>query len=195
MFKAAGTQLVFLAIAILTFSSEISSAPLRQDGDPSTFLERGIEMTHASIQLAEVATNKAEDDRVKHFAKNMAGRQKQALQTLDSLSPNRLVREIAYTGGDRNVLTPEHHQALNKLSSLSGSQFDRNFIDTIVYEYRRTIRLFEQEAGISTTHQNKLRRTAPPASGETADLARDLLPGLRQQLSEAESIQRDLQPR
>jgi len=194
MFKAAGTQLVFLAIAILTFSSEISSAPLRLDGDPSTFLERSIEMTHASIQLAEVATNKAEDDRVKHFAKNMADRQKQALQTLDSLSSNRLVREIAYTVGDRNVLTPEHHQTLNKLSLLSGSEFDREFMDTIVYEYRRTIRLFEQEGGISTVHQIKLRRTAPPA-GEMADIARELLPVLRQQLSEAESIQRELQPR
>ena len=194
MFKVAGTQLVFLAIAILTFSSEISSAPLRQDGDPSIFLERSIEMTHASIQLAEVAIDKAEDDRVKHFAENMAVRQKQALQTLDSLSQNRLVREIAYNGGDRHVLTPEHHQTLNKLSLLSSSEFDREFIDTIVSEYRRSIRLLQQEAGISTMHQNKLRRTAPPA-GEMADLARELLPGLRQQLSEAESIQRDLQPR
>jgi len=83
MFKAAGTRLVFLAAGILT-GTEISSASLRQDRDPGTFLERGIEMAHAGIQLAEVATNKAEDARVKHFAKIMAGRQKQVLQTLQS---------------------------------------------------------------------------------------------------------------
>ncbi len=191
MFKALGTQFVFLAIVILTASSGASSAPLKEDGDPSSFLERSIEITHASIQFAEVAMSKAEGERVKHFAKNIAGYQKQALQTLGGLRQNNLVRDIAYTGVDRNVLTAEHREALERLSLLSGLDFDRNFIDTIVYEFRRAIRLFEQEAGISTMHQNKLRRTAPPAPGEIADLARDLLPFLRQQLSEAESIQRE----
>jgi len=53
MFEAAGTQFVFLAAVILTGFTEISSASLRQDRDPGTFLERGIEMAHAGIQLAE----------------------------------------------------------------------------------------------------------------------------------------------
>jgi len=35
-------------------------------------------------------------------------------------------------------------------------------------------------------HQKKLRRTAPPSPGEMADVARDLLPSLREQLSDAE---------
>jgi len=191
MFKAAGTRLVFLAAGILT-GTEISSASLRQDRDPGTFLERGIEMAHAGIQLAEVATNKAEDARVKHFAKIMAGRQKQVLQTLQGPGQNDQARGVAYDSADRNVITIEHHQTLERLSLLSGSEFDREFIDAIVYEYRRAIRLFEQECGISTMHQKKLRRTAPPSSGEMADVARDLLPSLREQLSDAETIQREL---
>src|SRR5215813_10203402 len=195
MFKAAGTQLVCLVVVLLTTSTEMSSAPLREERDPSTFLERGIEMTHASIQLAEVAANKAEDARVKHFAKIMASRQRQVLQTLATQRQNNLVRGIAYDSSDQSLVTPEHQEALEKLSLVSSSEFDREFIDAIVYESHRTIRLLEQESGISTVHQNKLRRTAPPAPGEMADIARNLLPFLRVQLSEAEAIQRALQPR
>jgi len=107
MFKATGTRLVFLPTVILTGFTEISSASLRQDRDPGTFLERGIEMAHAGIQLAEVATNKAEDASLKHFAKIMAGRQKQVLQTLQGLGQNDQVRGVAYDGADRNVITTE----------------------------------------------------------------------------------------
>jgi len=120
MFKAAGTRLVFLPTVILTGFTEISSASLRQDRDPGTFLERGIEMAHAGIQLAEVATNKAEDARVKHFAKIMAGRQKQVLQTLQGLGQNDQVRGVAYDGADRKVITTEQRQTLERLSLLSG---------------------------------------------------------------------------
>ncbi len=120
MFEAAGTQFVFLAAVILTGFTEISSASLRQDRDPGTLLERGIEMAHAGIQLAEVGTNRAEEARVKHFAKIMAGRQKQVLQTLQGLGQNDQVRGVAYDGADRNVITTEQRQTLERLSLLSG---------------------------------------------------------------------------
>ncbi len=120
MFKATGTRLVFLPTVILTGFTEISSASLRQDRDPGTFLERGIEMAHTGIQLAEVATNKAEDASLKYFAKIMAGRQKQVLQTLQGLGQNDQVRGVAYDGADRKVITTEQRQTLERLSLLSG---------------------------------------------------------------------------
>jgi predicted outer membrane protein len=193
MFKAFGTQLVPVAIVMLILSNTTWAAAVRQVPDPSTFLERGIEMNHAVIELTDLGINKAEDERVRHLVKIMADRQTQVLQRLDSLRPNNPVRGIAYDGVDRNVVTPEHQRALERLSLLAGSEFDREFIDEILYEYRRIIRLFEQEAGIPTVHQTKLRRTIPPAPGEMADLARDLLPSLRQQLSDTEAIQKALQ--
>src|SRR5947199_189980 len=88
MFKAAGTQFVFLAVVILTISSKFSSAPLREDLDPNTFLERGIEMSYAAIHLADLAMSKAEKDRVRQFANIMAGRQKKVLQTPNRFNEN-----------------------------------------------------------------------------------------------------------
>jgi hypothetical protein len=66
-------------------------------------------------------------------------------------------------------------------------------VDVMTGEHRRGVRMIEQEAGLRTEHQIKMRHTAPLRPGPMADVARDLLPGSRQQLAQSEETQRELQ--
>jgi predicted outer membrane protein len=66
------------------------------------------------------------------------------------------------------------------LSKLSGPQFDKEFIDVMVREHRNALQVFEHEANRNPSSQD-------------STVARELLPQLRQHLTETEQIQRQLQ--
>jgi len=175
-----------LAASILLCSFQTwAAAQDRKATDPRSFLERAVEMNRFQIQLAEFARSKSQDDRVAQIADNTVRNATQALERLDNAAPA--------TASDANLLTSEHQETLQYLSMLSAMEFDPKFVDVMTSEHRRGVRMIEQEAGIRTAHQSKLRNTAPPRPGQMADVARDLLPASRQQLAESEEIQRELQ--
>jgi predicted outer membrane protein len=157
----------------------------RSTKGPSSFLERVVEMNRFQIQLGELARSKSQDDRVTQVAENTVRNGAQALERLDSAALAK--------ARDANILTSEHQETLNHLSLLLAMDFDREFVDVITSEHRRGVRLVEQEAGLATAHQKKLRNTVPPRPGDMADVARDLLPAFKQQLAQSEEIQKELQ--
>jgi predicted outer membrane protein len=157
----------------------------RNANDPRSFLERAVETNRFQIQLAELGRTKSQDNRVTQIADSTVRNATQALERLDTAA--------LATARDATLLASEHQQTLEHLSLLSAMEFDREFVDVMTSEHRRGVRLMEQEAGIRTEHQTKLRNTAPLRPGPTADVARDLLPASRQQLAQSEEIQRELQ--
>ena len=101
---------------------------------------------------------------------------------------------------DRGMLTRDHQQALDRLENLSGEQFDREYINLMVREHRSAIQMYEREARMSGTRQEKAPSTRPesststmPAGIDTKKIAREDLPILRRHLSEAQQIQKQLQ--
>jgi putative membrane protein len=180
MFKRMGVSFAVVSAAFLILSSQgaaVASPQQQAAADPGTFLERAAEMKHAEIQFAHLAMDKAEDERVRNFAATLVQHEKAHAAPADSPS------------GD--LLTLEHQQAFDRLSALSGSEFDREFLELMVSEQRRTVRLFEQEAGIGEQRTGG-RQIAPPKAGDMAQIAMDLLPTLRQRLAQAEDIQKEM---
>jgi putative membrane protein len=186
MFKGIRVSFAIASAAFLVLASQGAAVASAQQqpaaaADPSSFLERAAEMKFAEIQLAHLAMDKSEDERVKNFAATLIQHEKEhaAPDAVPADTPN------------VNRLTLEHQQAFDKLSGLSGSEFDREFLEVIVSEHRREVRLFEQEAGIPS-HQDTDRQIAPPTPGDMAQIAMDLLPTLRQHLEQAEDIQKQM---
>jgi predicted outer membrane protein len=142
-------------------------------------------MNRFQIQLAELARSRSQDSRVTQIADSTVRNATQAVERLDAAA--------LATARDATLLTSEHQETLEHLSLLSATEFDREFMDVMTSEHRRGVRMFEQEAGIRTEHQTKLRNIGPLRPGPTADVARDLLPASRQQLAQSEEIQRELQ--
>lgn len=104
-------------------------------------------------------------------------------------------------------LNDEQQKVLSRVNGLKGSQFDREYIDTMVRNHRESIRMFEQQSGIAAgdnrqgganapgqaqpdTRSTTTPSTAGASASEVAALARELLPTLRQHLEQAEQIQK-----
>jgi len=111
--------------------------------------------------------------------------------------------------GNLPRLNDEQQKVLSRVNGLKGSQFDREYIDTMVRNHRESIRMFEQQAGTAAgdnrqggagaagqTQPDTRSTTTPSAAGASASevsaLARELLPTLRGHLEQAEQIQKTL---
>jgi predicted outer membrane protein len=193
----------------------------------SQFLSRAMEMNTAEIRMAELAVDKTTNPNIKDFAQMVIRDHNQVLARLRNLRDNRLASSVAgKTDIDQKTtksiadvsLTPQDQQTLDKLSKLSGADFDREFMNTMIQDHREAIRVLEAQskahganAGAKqpgTASGQNTTREKPAAADRTnysiAELRRDIdtsdfaiatLPTMRQHLQNAEDIQKQLQPR
>jgi predicted outer membrane protein len=191
----------------------------------SQFLSRAMEMNTAEIRIAELAMDKAQNPNIKDFAKMVIHDHNQALAKLRELRDMRLASSVTgkpdidqkATKSVADVsLTPQSQQTLDRLSKLSGADFDREFMNTMVLDHREAIHVFETQskahgAGTgtkqpgTTSGQNTTREKPAPADRknysiselrrdlDTVDFANATLPTMRQHLQQAETIQKQLQ--
>ena len=190
------------------------------------FLSKAMEMNAAEVQLGEMAMNKSQNPRVKDFADMVVKDHKQAMEKMKELRDARATSRgktdstaDSRRSGTAVTLTPEHQRVASRLSSLSGNDFDREFINEMIREHSAEIRDFEAQTHAhstgAATSRNQSDNTAgqqtarqKPSSGDqkysqadlnkdmdTADFAREMLPTLRHHLEEAASIQKELQKR
>ena len=214
---------VAVIVCLICFGvfAEAQTTTRDQAKQPATFMDRVIEMNHAEIQLAHLAMTEAQDPQVKEFAESIVRDHMQELNRLqgagnqadrqpgqtdqdltdrreqhgvlpgqDGIEADSAAREkpSAPTTTDRSMLTREHQQVIDRLSKLSGPQFDKEFIDVMVREHRNALQVVEREANRPQTGTDR-----NASSQNSATVARELLPQLRQHLTETEQIQRQLQ--
>jgi putative membrane protein len=90
------------------------------------------------IQLAKMAQEKAASDEVKEYAKKIEQDHKKASEQL---------KEIA---SERGINLPEdlgkHAKDVEKMSKLSGEEFDRAYIRSQVKDHKKDINLFQKQA-------------------------------------------------
>jgi putative membrane protein len=77
---------------------------------------------------------------------------------------------------------------VDRLSRLSGTEFDREFIDVMVQEHRKSVQMYEQQARPAGAQE----QSQAARQSEDAKVANELLPTVRQHLASAEQIQREL---
>jgi putative membrane protein len=136
-------------------------------------LTQAIEMNNAEIALARMASGKAQNAKVKSFAEMLIKDYTDALTKLQSgqgvttseMQPN-----------------PRHQATADRLSKLSGLEFDREYMRTMVADHQEALKFFEQ--------QGKATDSEPLAAGKTtlARVSQELIPTVREHLLEAQNV-------
>ncbi|MGE0118406.1 MAG: DUF4142 domain-containing protein [Dongiaceae bacterium] len=127
----------------------------------------------AEVALGELASEKADSPDVRQYGQRLAQDHAGANEKLLEIARQKQLDEPA-------DLPPDAKQLIERLSSLSGPEFDRQYIMEMVSGHETTIASFEQQA----------------EGGQDADLksfAAEALPTLRGHLDQARTIQASLQ--
>jgi putative membrane protein len=166
----------------------------------NAFLKKAMEGSETEIELGHLAQTKAQDPRVKEFANMMITDHTQALNRLhDAMgtSPGSTYNKNKQTDPTRSAggihLSKQDQQTKNRLSKLSGAEFDRAYMDAMVTDHRKDVREFETEAALAPASDASRQKPGTNANENSAPaIARELLPTLKKHLQEAESIQQEL---
>jgi predicted outer membrane protein len=192
----------------------------------NAFLLNAIEANAVEIELGMMAQSKSQNPRVQKFAAMLVRDHTNALDRLNRLasvgvnplsntdanvSPADTANSAAARCEDgkhqgQKFFSKEHQQICRRLAKLSGPAFDREYINAMVQEHRKTAQDFEQQAWSdsdsstnSISSSDSVQEKSQHQSDTDADrrserdaraIARELLPTLRMHLKQAESLQR-----
>lgn len=129
--------------------SQPSTTPGNQGQDPGLqnqqavndqqFLRKALEGGAAEVQLGQLAQQKSQSDDVKQFAQKMVN---------DHTQLNNQMEPIAKQLGVAEPKGPskKDRQLIEKLSALSGPQFDEEYIRAMVKDHKQDLREFKDEA-------------------------------------------------
>jgi len=93
----------------------------------------------AEVELARLASQKAKDPEVKKFAQRMLADHTKANQELKQLASNKNMALPAALG-------PEQNADKDKLSKLTGAEFDREYMSMMSAAHDRAVAAFEDES-------------------------------------------------
>jgi putative membrane protein len=160
------TRSLLLASSFLA-ALALSSVPALADG-PREFLYQAQQGSNSEIMLGRLAAERARSPRVRAFGQTLVNDHRQARQE---------VRDLGARFGVRPNRDPaaEALQERDRLSSMRGRAFDREFIRFMIDDHRRDIAEFRDEAR--------------EGHGPVSDLARRQLPTLRKHLDMAMALQ------
>jgi putative membrane protein len=133
-----------------------------------TFVKKAVQGGKAEVELGELAQEKASSEEVKNFAKHLVDDHRQANEQLMKIAQDKGV-EVP------DQVDPKHQAVKDRLSKLSGEQFDRAFMQEAVKDHQKDVREYRQ--------QSKL--------GKDPDLknyASSTLPKLQEHLKTAKSL-------
>lgn len=162
-----------VTLAIAAFPAAAQQAQQSLSRQDRNFVEEATEGGIEEVQLGKLAAERAENDQVKTFGQRMIADHSQANQRLS---------EIAQRAGLPPAKEPSRSEQrkTEKLGKLSGAEFDKEYISTMVDDHKKTIDAFEKQA----------------KKGEHAELktfAQDTLPKLEQHYDMAKRLRETLQ--
>ena len=132
------SRVFLLCLALCGTVGFISSVFAQVDKtDAQSFLEKAAEGQQIEISLGQLATQRAESERVKELGAQMAEDHKKAGQQ---------VEQLAMKGGMQLVpgISEERKQKVNKLSLLFGHAFDRAYINYILEDHETVVDEFQR---------------------------------------------------
>jgi putative membrane protein len=137
-------------------------------GFDKKFVKQAAEGGMKEVSLGQLAKEKATNDQVKKFGQHMVEDHTKANQELMKIAKSKNIDLPAKTES-------KDTKGMDKLRDLSGAQFDRQYMQEMVKDHEKTVKLFEQEA----------------KEGKDPDLkafAEKTLPTLREHLKMARSL-------
>jgi len=132
-------SLLVMSCAVLGLSTLMPARAKAEDDSDKKFLATAAQSDQNEIALSQLADQKATDPAVKAFAEKMVTEHN---KMTDSMKP------FATSWG----LTPptgpdsDHQKELDKLSGLSGKDFDKEYISDMISDHAKALSAFTTEA-------------------------------------------------
>ncbi|MGE5478573.1 MAG: DUF4142 domain-containing protein [Bacteroidales bacterium] len=165
--------IVALTLALAAFPAAAQQAAKselsRQDKD---FAEHAMAGGMMEVQLGKLAEQRAQNEGVKRFGQRMVTDHSQANQKMSEVGSRLGLSAPAQ-------LPREQSRTVEKLSGLSGAEFDRAYMSTMIDDHKKDINAFRKQADKGDNAQLK-------------SLAQETLPTLEQHLRLAEDTQAKL---
>lgn len=125
------------------------------DSGSISFIHSGLEAGQAEIKASEIAAITSKDPHIIGFAKMMISDHSATGDELQNIAINNKV-----TGGDS--VNVDHQKAINNLKTLSGSAFDKAYIQMMVTDHQNAIELFTKAKNDKLeTIQNFVQKALP----------------------------------
>jgi putative membrane protein len=144
-------------------------APSAAFGADNSFLNDAVQGDNSEIALGSLAAIQASSAGVRQFGQTLVADHTKAKAEVESVANS---RHMTPATGEM----PEARTEADKLKTLKGADFDREFVNYMVDDHRKDIAKFEAEAARK--------------DGAVSDLAAKQLPTLRKHLSIAASLQK-----
>jgi putative membrane protein len=141
-----------------------------------SFVKDAAELGMAEVQIAQLAVTKAANPQVKRFAQMMIDdhtKNNDELTTICARKDGVDLKTDLSGGAKRNY---------DKLNDLSGDKFDREFVNIMVDDHKKAVRLFEKASKKADAQDIK-------------SYAARTLPALQHHLEQAQSLERDIKSR
>lgn len=149
-------------------STNSSSSSTSSMTTPEGFMTEAAKGGLAEVELSRLATTKSQNADVKKYANQMIQ---------DHTNANTELKQLA---GKKNVTLPtdlsaEHKAIKDKLSGLSGAEFDREYINAMVTDHEKSVNLFRAQAdgGTDTDAKAFAAKTLPKLKGHL-DMVKDM---------------------
>jgi putative membrane protein len=137
--------------------------------DDKKFIEKAAQGGVAEVQMGKLAAQKAQSAEVKQFGERMAK---------DHASANDKLTQVASQKGvtPASDMDSSSKREYDKLQKLSGAQFDREYMKTMVSDHEKDVKEFQSEAKSAKDPQVK-------------DFAQSTLPTLEEHLKMAKQAE------
>ena len=160
-----GWIVLFIALGFVT----VAFAQDKSDKKETKFVNHAAQAGMAEVKLGNLALEKSTSEDVKKFAQMMVDDHTKANDELKSMAQSKSI--------DLPTDIGKHQKDYDKLSKLSGSDFDREYVDGMVKGHKEVVSMFEKEA----------------TKGDDADTkawAAKTLPTLQMHLKHAQDLQK-----
>ncbi len=177
LFRAIGC--VLLALLGLSCGNRDRSVQAAQENRPPSatpaeqdFMRKTTEIYLSDIDMARLALQKSGNSDVRDFANMIQSDQTSALEDLSDLMTDKGVSQPKIASADAR-------QDANRMSALTGPEFDREFINMMVADNQKAADMFRDQIGIAM-------------DADVKRYAEDLLPKIEMHLEKAQRLQSKL---
>jgi len=116
--------------------------------DPQQFIKIAYQENLAEVKAGQLAQQKAQNQQTKDFAQSLVQDHQQMLDQLKKLADQKNVQVS-------DQLDSRHQRMADELSSLSGADFDKRFMNQQIRAHKRAISLYQQAAESNTDSEVK----------------------------------------
>jgi putative membrane protein len=147
-----------------------SANDMKMSAGDKSFAEKAAIGGQYEVQAGKLALQKSSDEKVKAFAQRMVDDHSKAGDDLKAAA------------GQEGITLPteldgKHKSSLDKLSGLSGAQFDAAYKAQMLKDHKEDVAMFEKEAASGQTAVDKFASSTLPTLKEHLKMAEDLAGG------------------